>query len=99
MPEQMSNQSPDSFESAKAQGEEALLPNRAHSEGGFEASGRAPEGGVCERGEPVRDELGEQALDEAVELTFPASDPVANTDPSHITRVEVELDERGRKVE
>lgn len=95
-------QEPDSFERSEQLsqelGEPAQLPNRAQSEGAFEASGRC-EGGVCERSGPARDEMDEQAIDESVELTFPASDPAAAAGPGHITRVEVELDEQGQKID
>lgn len=94
---------PDSFEESRAIEQEtgqAELPNRARGEGGSEASGMVPEGGCLERSEPgAAEDLEEQAIDEGVELSFPASDPAASADPGRITRVEVELDAQGNKIE
>lgn len=58
------------------------LPNRASSQGASEASGRVPDGGLLIRGEAPMDDLDQQALDEALELTFPGSDPAAPSQPS-----------------
>lgn len=76
---------PDSFASAAEKalpGDNARLPNRASSQGASEASGRIPDGGLLMRGEAPMDDLDQQALDEALELTFPGSDPVAPSQPS-----------------
>lgn len=76
---------PDSFASATEKalpGDNARLPNRASSQGASEASGRIPDGGLLIRGEAPMDDLDQQALDEALELTFPGSDPAAPSQPS-----------------
>ena len=86
-------QDPDSFEQAQQdapEGSPARHPNRAQSEGAFEAAGAQPAQGWVERGDPPLDEAPEQALDEALELTFPGSDPVAG--PQGCTRVEIGRD-------
>lgn len=83
--------SPDTFKEAKQEvsaGESATLPNRAVSEGAFEAQGLTAEGGQLERSAPPLDEFHEQRIDEALELTFPGSDPVSAT--HQITRIEVD---------
>lgn len=75
-----------SGEHAALPGQEPPLPNRAASQGASEASGMIPDGGQISRGAPPLDDIDQQALDEALELTFPGSDPVA---ASQITRIEV----------
>lgn len=75
-------------------GVEAPLPNRAASQGASEASGLIPEGGQIPRGAPPLDDIDQQALDEALELTFPGSDPVAT---SQITRIEALGDEPSKR--
>lgn len=80
-------QAPDTFAQARAnapEGRHPVLPNRANGAGGSEAAGDAPNASP-ERAEGLED-LTEQGLDEGLELTFPASDPINPT--GGVTRID-----------